>query len=79
MIFLVDNGSVRPEAYLNLCAIAAQISDDLGLAVSPAPLLHANKISPKELGGASGREVLAWAERHFDLGAVTRDSGPFPS
>ncbi len=53
MIFLVDNGSLRPDAYLNLCKIAAEVSAVIGNCVKPAPLLHANKIPCEELGGNS--------------------------
>lgn len=53
MIFLVDNGSVRAEAYLNLCNIATAVSAAIGKCVKPAPLLHANKIPSEDLGGNS--------------------------
>ncbi len=51
MIFLVDNGSIRPEAYLNLCRVAAELSKAIDTPVSAAPLLHANKISSDLIGG----------------------------
>lgn len=53
MIFLVDNGSVRADAYLNLCKIATEVSVAIGTCVKPAPLLHANKIPSEDLGGNS--------------------------
>jgi sirohydrochlorin ferrochelatase len=68
MIFLVDNGSVRPEAYQNLCTIAAQISAQLGMTVMPAPLLHANKIPASELGGAKPVLLEDALKDAYDLG-----------
>jgi sirohydrochlorin ferrochelatase len=51
MVFLVDNGSVRIDAYLNLCRIAEAVSQLIGEEVSPAPLLHGNKIPAEKLNG----------------------------
>lgn len=51
MVFLVDNGSVRPASYLNLKRIAGELSQRIGQAVTAAPLLHANKIPPDKVGG----------------------------
>ena len=51
MVFLVDNGSVRPASYLNLKRMAGELSQRIGQAVTAAPLLHADKISPDKLGG----------------------------
>ena len=50
MIFLVDNGSVRVEAYKNLSEISQKLSQSIGENVSPAPLLHADKIPREDLG-----------------------------
>ncbi|MDA0346615.1 MAG: cobalamin biosynthesis protein CbiX [Verrucomicrobia bacterium] len=51
MIFLVDNGSIRADAYLNLCRIADDLSKVIGEKVIPAPLLHGDKIPPEQLDG----------------------------
>jgi len=51
MVFLVDNGSVRADAYINLCRIADAVSRVIGENVSPAPLLHGNKIPAEQLNG----------------------------
>jgi hypothetical protein len=74
MIFLVDNGSVRPEAYKNLCSIAALVSESIGEKVLPAPLLHADKIPGNELGGGRAvlleeliKEAYAGGEMSFDV------------
>jgi len=53
MIFLVDNGSIRAAAYVNLCGIAKDLSIAIEEMVTPAPLLHANKIPPDELENES--------------------------
>jgi sirohydrochlorin ferrochelatase len=68
MIFLVDNGSVRPEAYKNLCTIAAQLSGMLGEKIRPAPLLHADKIPAKELGGTAARTIEDCIKEAYDSG-----------
>lgn len=50
-IFLVDNGSLRPEATFSLRGLAAALSGRVGAAVHPVSLLHANRVDPAELGG----------------------------
>ncbi len=50
-IFLVDNGSLRPQATLALRALAAALSEHLGTSVQPVSLLHSHKIDPDQLGG----------------------------
>jgi len=59
---LVDNGSLRPEAYLNLKRIAAGISAATGEVVYAAPLLHANKIDPDLVGGKRVRTFAPLAK-----------------
>ena len=68
MIFLVDNGSVRPEAYKNLCFIADQLSQSIGQKVVPAPLLHANKISQKLLNGQPAKNLEELIKDGYDCG-----------
>lgn len=53
MIFLVDNGSIRPLAYENLVSIAGDLSYRIGEVVWPAPLLHADKIYSQSSQGPS--------------------------
>ncbi|MGY4879054.1 sirohydrochlorin chelatase [Vreelandella aquamarina] len=50
-IFLVDNGSLRPEATLNLRRVAALLSQRSGRHVQAASLLHSNKVPAESLGG----------------------------
>lgn len=50
-IFLVDNGSLRPQATLNLRRVAALLSERSGYSVQAASLLHSNKVPAEALGG----------------------------
>ena len=49
--FLVDNGSLRPEASLNLLRIAADLSSRVGHIIQPVSLLHSDKVPPAALDG----------------------------
>ncbi|MDD2764200.1 MAG: CbiX/SirB N-terminal domain-containing protein [Opitutaceae bacterium] len=48
---LFDNGSLRPEATLQLRLIAIQLQAATGASVRPVSLLHSSAIAPAELGG----------------------------
>lgn len=50
-IFLVDNGSLRPDATFGLRALAERVGELAGLRVEPVSLLHSNKIPAEDLGG----------------------------
>ncbi len=50
-VFLVDNGSLRPEATWNLRRVAKLLSDRCGRRVCPVSLLHSHKVPAEELGG----------------------------
>ncbi len=50
-IFLVDNGSLRPQATLNLRRVAALLSERSGHTVQAASLLHSNKVAAEALKG----------------------------
>ena len=50
-IFLVDNGSLAPEATLELRGLAAALTRRLGREVEAVSLLHSHKVDPAELGG----------------------------
>lgn len=74
MIFLVDNGSVRADAYRNLCSIASQLSGSINMLVTPAPLLHADKIPEKDLINekvtlleSAIKEAYSFGERSFEI------------
>jgi len=45
-VFLVDNGSLRPAAWMNLCQVARALSERLGCEVEPASVLHSTRIDP---------------------------------
>lgn len=51
MIILLDNGSKRPEATLNLRRLAASLASRLDLPVMPVSLLHSSKIPADQLDG----------------------------
>ena len=48
---LFDNGSLRPEATLNLRVIALRLQAAIGVTVCSVSLLHSSAIAPGELGG----------------------------
>lgn len=71
-IFLVDNGSLRPEATFALRRLAGRLSDLVGMQVEPVSLLHAHKIDAAQLGGVPAtivkrrmRELIQDGEREF--------------
>ncbi|MEM8868344.1 MAG: CbiX/SirB N-terminal domain-containing protein [Verrucomicrobiota bacterium] len=54
-IFLSDNGSLRPEATLQLRCLADALTNRLGLPVDPVSVLHSYKVDPALLGGKKAR------------------------
>ncbi|WP_110667317.1 sirohydrochlorin chelatase [Salinicola halophilus] len=67
-ILLVDNGSLRPAATLNLRRLAEALSQASGETVEAASLLHSFKIPPEELGGQKAVSVGPLAERYAAAG-----------
>ena len=62
-IVLVDNGSRRPAAVLNLNRLARQLSEKSGQSIDPVPLQHAHKIPPEAFGDAlGGKPVVTFPE-----------------
>lgn len=60
-IILVDNGSRRAGAVLNLNRLARQLSKSSGKVIDAVPLQHADKIPPGAFGDAlGGRPVLTF-------------------
>ena len=51
LVFLVDNGSLRPGATLNLRRVAAALGEHTGMPVEARSLLHSNKVPAEELDG----------------------------
>ena len=58
-IILVDNGSRRAEAVLNLKRLAGQMSENSCKTIEALPLQHAHKIPPEEFGDALGGKPVA--------------------
>jgi sirohydrochlorin ferrochelatase len=57
VIFLIDNGSLRPEATLKLRCLAAKLSACSGKQVEPVSLLHSSKIPAIKLFGKRAQTV----------------------
>lgn len=69
-IFLVDNGSLRAQATLNLRRVAASLSELIGETVQAASLLHSNKIPVEEVDGIPATTLGPAAERSAEQGAT---------
>lgn len=67
-VFLIDNGSLRPDAVLGLRVLAAQLSDRIGLQVDPVSLLHSSKVPSTELGGVPAQVVKSTLRRFIKAG-----------
>ena len=62
-IILVDNGSRRADAVLNLKRLARQMSERSAKTIDAVPLQHAHKIPPDAFGDAlGGKRVATFAE-----------------
>ncbi|MCE9683906.1 sirohydrochlorin chelatase [Halomonas alkalisoli] len=62
-ILLVDNGSLRPQATLNLRRLAHALSQATGEEVAATSLLHSYKIPPEKLDGHKAVTLGPLAER----------------
>ncbi len=60
--FLMDNGSLQPEAVMRLREIASLLSDRVGRRVEPVSLLHSSAIAAGRIGGTPA-EILEPAIR----------------
>lgn len=69
-IFLVDNGSLRAQATLNLRRVAVSLSELIGETVQAASLLHSNKIPAEEVDGIPATTLGPAAERSAEQGAT---------
>ena len=72
IVFLVDNGSLRPQATLFLRSLADALAERTVLPVEAVSLLHSHKIAADKLNGVSAtivkrrlRECLAAGQREF--------------
>ena len=73
-IYLIDNGSLRPQATFSLRSLAAALSKRVGVTVQAVSLLHSHKIDSAKLDGIPAtivkrrmREALAEGKRDFVL------------
>lgn len=74
MLFLSDNGSLRPDSYRNLRRVAGLLSERIGRPVVPASVLHSDKIDAALLDGVPAltlepelRKALAAGVRRFSI------------
>ncbi|CAI8357656.1 MAG: Uncharacterised protein [Opitutia bacterium UBA7350] len=67
-VFLIDNGSLAPEATLQLRAIAEAMSGKLGLRVEAVSLLHSHKVDPSKLSGMEATIVKRRMRASFSAG-----------
>ena len=67
--FLVDNGSLRADAWRNLRRLAAGLSDRTGMRVEAASLLHSDRIPVEDLGcDAPGRTLERMVRAFLEAG-----------
>ena len=67
-ILLVDNGSSRAEAALNLRRLASDLSTRSGLQVHPVSLQHADQIAADQLEGIPAQTFSAFLETRLSRG-----------
>lgn len=68
VIFLVDNGSKRPEATLQLRRIASDLSQHSGHNIHPVSLQHADSIDPGLLNGVPANVFPKTLHHHLTQG-----------
>jgi sirohydrochlorin ferrochelatase len=68
LCMLFDNGSLRPEATLNLRTIALRLQSVLGAKVEPVSLLHSSAIAPARLGGEKAQLLEPALRRRLQAG-----------
>ncbi|MDZ7851297.1 MAG: cobalamin biosynthesis protein CbiX [Halomonas sp.] len=76
-ILLVDNGSLRPQATLNLRRLAQSLSQITGHEVEAASLLHSYKIPAEELEGRKAVSLGPLAEQFAAQGTTELVILPF--
>ena len=67
-VLLVDNGSLRPEATLQLRVIAQKLADSIDHDVAPVSLSHADNIPPKLLNKRPAHTFKAFLQKSLDAG-----------
>ncbi len=76
-VFLVDNGSLRPEATWNLRRVAKLLAERCGRRVCPVSLLHSHKVPAEKLGGRSAEIFESALTRRAAQGVVNFRVVPF--
>ncbi|MFC4992861.1 sirohydrochlorin chelatase [Rubritalea tangerina] len=67
-IILLDNGSLRAGATLQLRQLAAALGSCLGQEVHPVSLLHSSKVAAEELGGEKAMTLVPFMRAQRELG-----------
>ncbi|MGJ8673469.1 sirohydrochlorin chelatase [Rubritalea sp.] len=67
-ILLLDNGSLRAAATLQLRALAARLSNLIGVEVHAVSLLHSSKVDPGELDGVKAQTFVPFLRAQRELG-----------
>jgi sirohydrochlorin ferrochelatase len=67
-IFLVDNGSLAPEATLELRGLATALTEQTGRKVEAVSLLHSHKVDASKLGGIEATIVKRRMRASFAAG-----------
>ncbi len=67
-IFLVDNGSLRASATMNLRRLASELARETGLTILPVSLLHSHKVDPAELEGEAAEILERSLKRYLEEG-----------
>ncbi|TVP79598.1 MAG: cobalamin biosynthesis protein CbiX [Puniceicoccaceae bacterium] len=68
IVFLIDNGSLRPEATFGLRRLAEKLAERSSLPVEAVSLLHSHKISPDDLDGRGATIVRRRLRECIDAG-----------
>ena len=67
-VFLLDNGSRRPESVLALRQVAESLAEKTGRAVQATALLYSHEIPAEELSGTGAESLEAAVRRRFTAG-----------
>lgn len=71
-IALIDNGSLEPAAQMNLRAVAAALSEKVGMKVEAVSWKHSDRVAPAAIG-----EVPAWTLAPFVRAQLERGEREF--
>lgn len=67
-IVLLDNGSLRAAATLQLRALAKALGENLGKEVHPVSLLHSTKVDPQEIEGQKAQTFVPFLRSKREVG-----------